>query len=91
MKKSALIPLLVLVLSACSAATPTPEPDVTSQQPPEQVTAQAQLKEEAAMVQLQDLGTAPELENEIWLNSEQPLRLEELRGNVVLLEMWTYG
>lgn len=40
---------------------------------------------------LADLGPAPELENEIWLNTEQPLHLAELRGRVVLLEMWTFG
>ncbi len=42
-------------------------------------------------VNLSNLGQAPELTNEIWLNTEKPLRLENLQGNVVLLEMWTYG
>ena len=40
---------------------------------------------------LGDFGLAPELENEIWLNTEQPLRLENLRGSVVLIDMWTFG
>jgi len=40
---------------------------------------------------LPDLGPAPELENEVWLNTEQPLRLSDLRGQVVLLDMWTFG
>jgi len=40
---------------------------------------------------LNDYGPAPELHNEIWLNTEQPLRLADLRGQVVLLEMWTFG
>lgn len=40
---------------------------------------------------LPNLGAAPELTNEIWLNTEQPLRLANLRGKVVLLEMWTFG
>ena len=35
-------------------------------------------------------GISPE-ENEIWLNTDDPLRLKELRGNVVLLDMWTFG
>ncbi len=39
---------------------------------------------------LPSLGRAPELRNEVWLNSE-PLRLAELRGKVVLLDMWTFG
>jgi thiol-disulfide isomerase/thioredoxin len=42
-------------------------------------------------VALPDLGPAPELQNETWLNSDHPLRLADLRGRVVLLEMWTFG
>lgn len=40
---------------------------------------------------LPDLGAAPELTNQVWLNTPQPLRLADLRGKVVLLEMWTFG
>jgi hypothetical protein len=40
---------------------------------------------------LQNLGPAPELENEIWINTDRPLRLADLRGQVVLVDMWTYG
>ena len=40
---------------------------------------------------LDDYGPAPELTNEIWLNTDQPLRLADLRGQVVLLDMWTFG
>jgi thiol-disulfide isomerase/thioredoxin len=39
---------------------------------------------------LADLGPAPELRNDVWLNSD-PLRLVDLRGKVVLLEFWTFG
>ncbi len=39
---------------------------------------------------LPDYGTAPELSNEAWLNTDKPLRLADLRGQVVLLEMWTF-
>ena len=40
---------------------------------------------------LKDLGPAPELNNEVWLNVDHPLRLADLRGKVVLLEMWTFA
>ena len=40
---------------------------------------------------LPDLGTAPELTNESWLNVDSPLRLADLRGKVVAIEMWTFG
>jgi hypothetical protein len=42
-------------------------------------------------ISLDNLGPAPELENEIWLNADQPLLLADLRGQVVLLDMWTFG
>lgn len=38
-----------------------------------------------------DLGPAPELANEIWLNTSESLRLADLRGKVVLIDMWTFG
>lgn len=40
---------------------------------------------------LPDLGPAPELTNNVWLNVDSPLRLADLRGKVVILEMWTFG
>lgn len=40
---------------------------------------------------LEDFGPAPEIKNDIWLNVEGPLRLAELDGKVVLLDMWTFG
>ena len=42
-------------------------------------------------VTLEDLGPAPELENEVWLNVDEPLRLANLRGSVVLSDMGTFG
>ena len=43
------------------------------------------------LASLPDLGPAPELTNDIWLNVDSPLRLADLRGKVVMLEMWTFG
>jgi hypothetical protein len=40
---------------------------------------------------LPDLGAAPELTNDTWLNVDSPLRLADLRGKVVLIDMWTFG
>ena len=40
---------------------------------------------------LPDLGPAPELTNDTWLNVDSPLRLADLRGNVVAIDMWTFG
>ena len=51
-------------------------------------------KTDSAMLKtstLPDLGLAPELTNNTWLNVDAPLRLADLRGKVVIIEMWTFG
>ncbi|MEZ4663479.1 MAG: hypothetical protein R2911_38545 [Caldilineaceae bacterium] len=44
---------------------------------------------------LRNNGPAPELTNEVWLNTEAlgggPLQLADLRGQVTIVEFWTYG
>jgi thiol-disulfide isomerase/thioredoxin len=45
----------------------------------------------SARADLEDLGPAPELTNEVWLNTDTPLRLADLRGKVVAIDMWTFG
>lgn len=40
---------------------------------------------------LPNLGPAPEISNDVWINSSEPLRLTDLRGKVVLIEFWTFG
>jgi thiol-disulfide isomerase/thioredoxin len=50
--------------------------------------ADASLGKNAA---LPDLGPAPELANETWLNVAAPLHIADLRGKVVIVEMWTLG
>lgn len=55
------------------------------------VLAGCSVQAEQSNLTLQNLGPAPELENEIWINTDGPIRLEDLRGQVVLVDMWTYG
>ena len=69
---------LLLLPFGCS-----PQPSETNMQP----TDSAMPK----LASLPDLGPAPELTSDTWLNVDAPLRLAELRGNVVMVEMWTFG
>jgi thiol-disulfide isomerase/thioredoxin len=53
-----------------------------------------QAQEDSAMpksASLPDLGPAPELTNDIWLNVDSPLRIANLKGKVVIVEMWTFA
>jgi hypothetical protein len=47
--------------------------------------------DQTAAANYPDLGAAPELAGEAWLNTAVPLRLADLRGRVVLVDMWTFG
>jgi hypothetical protein len=88
--KKLLAGLVSLILAGCTAM-------VMMENPPEQdlpgtieePTQEAEPMD--AQPSLKNLGPAPELENEIWLNTDAPLRLSDLRGKVVLLDMWTFG
>jgi hypothetical protein len=73
-----------LLIASCSTSTPK-SPLSTSASPGEPAP-----NEQPSFV-LDNYGPAPELENEVWLNTDQPLRLANLRGQVVLLDMWTFG
>jgi len=83
--------LLALILFGCSAQqSSSPQSDI--QQPTEEpfdITQGEPAMPKAAS--LPDLGTAPELTNDTWLNVDAPLRLADLRGKVVLIDMWTFG
>lgn len=69
--------------------------NVRAQQPPT-ATATPSPTAQPMPTQMRDLaalptrGAAPELVNFSWLNSDRPLRLGDLRGQVVLLEFWTF-
>lgn len=45
----------------------------------------------AIVVDLPDMGEAPEFKNDVWINSDGPVTLASQRGKVVLLEFWTFG
>ena len=82
MKRLWFFTLLLFGLSACGTASATaPEPE------PENEIAEPM----PATASLPDLGPAPELTNEVWLNVDAPLRLADLRGKVVAIDMWTFS
>lgn len=70
-----------------------PEPESIVDDPPSPESQATETPEATAInaQELPDLGPAPELDNEVWLNSDGPLTLASLRGRVVLLEFWTFG
>jgi thiol-disulfide isomerase/thioredoxin len=72
--KTLLLVLCAFLLTGCMSTIPDPSSSTSDQN----------------QVDLRDLGPAPELNNKIWLNTPAPLHLANLRGKVVLLEMWTF-
>jgi hypothetical protein len=79
--------LFILLLSSCANLSSDQTNDVGN--PKEQTKSEA--TPQKISVNLKNYGPAPELENEVWLNTDGPLRLANLRGKVVLLDMWTFG
>src|SRR5258708_28636392 len=76
---------LAALVTACGQATSVAH-NFTSTNvgtPAAQVTA-------AIRANLPDDGPAPELQNTVWLNTPAPLKLADLRGQGVLLNMWTF-
>lgn len=68
----------------------SPLPTLSPSTLPTQTTAPFEMGTPPA-VELPDLGPAPDITNEVWLNTDQPLNLTALRGRVVLIEFWTFG
>lgn len=69
------LPVLIFGLTACVTAA----------------TGTVTVTKPESRASLPDLGPAPELTNETWLNVDAPLRLADLRGKVVVIDMWTFG
>ena len=75
--------VLLLGLAACTAASSSDlQPFDAAQNKPAPTTEKSILP---------DYGPAPEFVNDVWLNSDQPLRLAALAGKVVAVDMWTFG
>ena len=91
----------IAVMSACKTAVPTVLDNTeTSTLSANLVPAEPTLlpsiatqtpEPAAALPPLPIIGPAPEFQNDVWINSDGPLRLEDLQGKVVLLEFWTFG
>jgi len=93
--KARLILVVALMLTACATPARTQLQKGFS---PQQITQQTKEKAVEEPIDAKptqpaypDLGVAPELTNQVWLNTSQPLRLADLRGKVVLIDMWTFG
>ena len=76
--------LIFLLVSACTGSA-APEPEAAAE-----ATAVPPTRGDT-VVDLPDLGAAPEFQNDVWLNSDGPVTLADQRGKVVLLEFWTFG
>jgi len=73
--------LLALMLFGCASQSNIQQQDDSTQDTPSMPIRDS----------LPDLGPAPELTNDTWLNVDSPLRIADLRGKVVLIDMWTFG
>lgn len=78
MNRVLLLGILLVVLSGCGPVAARGGAERSAPEP-------------APTADLPDLGPAPELTNKVWLNVEAPLRLADLRGKVVAIDMWTFG
>jgi hypothetical protein len=89
--------LALLLIPACIVVSPAPDSGASPGAPthsPNTLQAPgpaAAPNSPSVRADLPDLGPAPELVNQVWLNTPGPLRLADLRGQVVLLDMWTFG
>jgi thiol-disulfide isomerase/thioredoxin len=91
--KRKLFPLIItgILLAACTASGAQAGKMPTAEAAVSQQAASTSPPAAAAQLDLPDLGAAPELENQVWLNTDQPLHIQDLQGKVILLEMWTFN
>lgn len=96
MKIGGLTAVLTTMLAAMTACTttdlPTNQPtNQPTNSPTSQPTHEPTSEPERPSLDLPDLGEAPEILNETWVNTDTPVTLAASRGKVVLLEFWTFG
>ncbi|MFN8494167.1 MAG: redoxin domain-containing protein [Caldilineaceae bacterium] len=101
-KLLALLLAVVAATASCTMPAPTTQPaSHTSTQTMTQKSAQmahngmkgngALTPEQTQLLaSLPSQGAAPELNNQVWLNSK-PLKLADLHGKVVMVEFWTFA
>ena len=75
---------------ALPTVTPTTATAAANELPQTAVISAVTAAQQAILDRLSQRTPAPELTNEVWINSE-PLQLADLRGQVVIVEFWTYG
>ena len=86
-----MVGLITLLLAGCVGSTGSRLAS-QSEQPTELTAADPEIAQTQELeVNLENFGPAPELNNELWLNTDHALRLADLQGKVVLLDMWTFG
>lgn len=95
---------LLALVSACQSTEPTSkrdpaaESDPAAEVKPVEVAQADPTAAPTATIPAEDfyadwlpvIGEAPEIDNEVWINSD-PLTMAELKGKVVLVEFWTFG
>ena len=85
--------VLVMLVSACSSRSGLHAADIAQVPPslePQGARAGPPTPEQLNLLKnLKSQGAAPELFNQVWLNSP-PLKLADLRGKVVVVDFWTF-
>ena len=87
--------LLFMCMAACTSTPAQRSTTISTTQAlastPFPLTEPSPTPEAAILSAYPNLGPAPEIVGEVWLNTEAPLHLADLRGKVILIDMWTFG